>query len=178
MFSKTLISDYMFIKDRLFAALTLNEKEMSLYDSVARILEQNIIMPDLVIYLQADTDKLMDQYRTHAKNLEVTMAMLQERIEKLEEKEEEEKRMWLEKLPQREYMPLTRQESVGLGVGVLNIWSDYVDAHSMRQLDLVINQYVDDRIVAYVRNENDDLGIRVVKIDEIRNLRAKKILTL
>ena len=72
-------------------------------------------------------------------------------------------------------MPLTRQESVGLGVGVLNIWSDYVDAPSMRQLDLVINQYVDDRIVAYVRNENDDLGIRVVKIDELRNLRAKKI---
>ena len=46
-----------------------------------------------------DTEKLMVQYRTHAQNLEVTMAMLQERIEKLEEKEEEEKRMWLEKLP-------------------------------------------------------------------------------
>ena len=37
-------------------------------------------------------------------------------------------------------MPLTRQESIGLGVGVLNIWDEYVDAHSMRQLDLVINQ--------------------------------------
>ena len=46
-----------------------------------------------------DTEKLMVQYRTHAQNLEVTMAILQERIEKLEEKEEEEKRMWLEKLP-------------------------------------------------------------------------------
>ena len=75
-------------------------------------------------------------------------------------------------------MPLTRQESVGLGVGVLNIWSDHVNAHSMRQLDLVINQYVDDRIISYIRNEGGDLGIRVVKIDEIRNLRAKKILTL
>jgi hypothetical protein len=75
-------------------------------------------------------------------------------------------------------MPLTRQESVGLGVGVLNIWSDYVDAPSMRQLDLVINQYVDDRVVAYVRNDGDELGIRVVKIDELRNLRSKKIFTL
>ena len=46
-----------------------------------------------------DTEKLMVQYRTQAQNQEVTMAMLQERIEKLEEKEEEEKRMWLEKLP-------------------------------------------------------------------------------
>ena len=75
-------------------------------------------------------------------------------------------------------MPLTRQERVGLGVGVLNIWSDYVDAPSMRQLDLVINQYVDDRVVAYVRNDSGDLGIRVVKMAEFRNLRAKKILTM
>jgi hypothetical protein len=75
-------------------------------------------------------------------------------------------------------MPLTRQESVGLGVGVLNIWGDYVDAPSMRQLDLVINQYVDDRVVAYVRNDGDELGIRVVKLGEFRNLRAKKIFTL
>ena len=33
-----------------------------------------------------DTEKLMTQYRTHAQNLEVTLAMLQERIEKLENK--------------------------------------------------------------------------------------------
>ena len=33
-----------------------------------------------------DTEKLMTQYRTHAQNFEVTMAMLQERIEKLENK--------------------------------------------------------------------------------------------
>ena len=35
-----------------------------------------------------DTEKLMVQYRTHAQNLEVTIAMLQERIEKLESKEQ------------------------------------------------------------------------------------------
>ena len=33
-----------------------------------------------------DTENLMAQYRTHAQNLEVTIAMLQERIEKLENK--------------------------------------------------------------------------------------------
>ena len=75
-------------------------------------------------------------------------------------------------------MPLTRQESIGLGVGVLNIWDEYVDAHSMRQLDLVINQYVDDRVIAYVREDGDDLGIRVVKMGEFRKLRTKKILSL
>ena len=68
-------------------------------------------------------------------------------------------------------MPLTRQESVGLGVGGLNIWDKYVDAHSMRQLDLVMGQYVDDDIIAYVRKENNDIGIRVVKMEEFRCLR-------
>ena len=75
-------------------------------------------------------------------------------------------------------MPLTRQESIGLGVGVLNIWDEYVDAHSIRQVDLIINQYIDDRVVAYVRDEGDDLGIRVINIDKFRTLRTNKILTL
>ena len=75
-------------------------------------------------------------------------------------------------------MPLTRQESIGLGVGILNIWDEHVDAHSLRQLDLIINQYIDDRVVAYVRDEDGDLGIRVVNIDKFRTLRPKKILTL
>lgn len=71
-------------------------------------------------------------------------------------------------------MPLTRQESVGLGVGVLNIWDRYVDAHSLRQLDLIMNQYVDDNVVAYVRKEGGDVGIRVVKLEEFRCLRKSQ----
>tara|TARA_B100000029_G_scaffold10085_2_gene11011 strand:- start:3322 stop:3963 length:642 start_codon:yes stop_codon:yes gene_type:complete len=60
-FHNLIISDYMFVKDRLFASLNLDEKEMSLYDSIAKILEKNIINPDLVIYLQADTQRLMER---------------------------------------------------------------------------------------------------------------------
>ncbi len=59
LFTKALISDYMFVKDRLFAALNLNDKEMGLYNSVARILEKNVSFPDMVIFLQSDTDRLM-----------------------------------------------------------------------------------------------------------------------
>ena len=59
LFTKALISDYMFIKDRLFAALNLNDKEMGLYNSIARILEKNVSSPDMVIFLQSDTDRLM-----------------------------------------------------------------------------------------------------------------------
>ena len=42
-----------------------------------------------------DTEKLMVQYRTHAQNLEVTIAMLQERIGKLEQINKEDKEEWL-----------------------------------------------------------------------------------
>ena len=59
MFQNLVITDYMFVKDRLFASLNLSEKEMSLYDTVANMMEKNVIHPDLVIFLQADTNTLM-----------------------------------------------------------------------------------------------------------------------
>ncbi len=70
LFTRTLISDYMFVKDRLFAALNLNDKEMSLYNSVARILEKNVTSPDLVIFLQSDTDRLMSNIKLRGREYE------------------------------------------------------------------------------------------------------------
>ena len=70
MFQKLLITDYMFVKDRLFASLNLDDKEMSLYDTVAILLERNIIKPDLVIYLQGDTDVLMNNIAKRGRNME------------------------------------------------------------------------------------------------------------
>ena len=70
MFQKLLITDYMFVKDRLFASLNLGDKEMHLYDTVASLLERNIIRPDIVIYLQADTDILMKNIEKRGRNME------------------------------------------------------------------------------------------------------------
>ncbi len=70
MFQKLLITDYMFVKDRLFASLNLGDKEMQLYDTVASLLERNIIRPDIVIYLQADTDVLMKNIEKRGRNME------------------------------------------------------------------------------------------------------------
>ena len=70
LFTKTLITDYMFVKDRLFAALNLNDKEMSLYNSVATILEKNVSVPDMVIFLQADTDRLMQNIKIRGREYE------------------------------------------------------------------------------------------------------------
>ncbi|MAM64701.1 MAG: deoxynucleoside kinase [Candidatus Marinimicrobia bacterium] len=70
MFHNLLISDYMFIKDRLFASLNLDDKEMNLYDSIANIMERNIINPDLIIYLQADTSTLMKNIDKRGRDFE------------------------------------------------------------------------------------------------------------
>ena len=67
---KGVVTDYMFDKDRLFASFTLNEPEMELYSRVADILEQDIIKPDLVVYLQADTPLLMQYIKKRGRNLE------------------------------------------------------------------------------------------------------------
>ena len=73
LFTSALISDYMFVKDRLFAALNLNDNEMKLYDMVARILEKNIVQPDLVIFLQSDTERLMENIKKRGRDYEVSM---------------------------------------------------------------------------------------------------------
>ena len=70
LFTKTLISDYMFVKDRLFAALNLDDKEMSLYNTVARILEKNVASPDMVIFLQSDTDRLIRNIKLRGREYE------------------------------------------------------------------------------------------------------------
>jgi deoxyadenosine/deoxycytidine kinase len=42
LFHERIITDYMFNKDRIFATLNLNEKEMALYNMVAQVLEKKL----------------------------------------------------------------------------------------------------------------------------------------
>ena len=74
MFQNLVITDYMFVKDRLFASLNLSEKEMSLYDTVANMMERNVIHPDLVIFLQADTETLMKNISTRGREFEKNLS--------------------------------------------------------------------------------------------------------
>ncbi len=62
-FHQKIVSDYIFEKDRIFATLNLNEKEMKLYDGMAKIMEKEIVAPNLIIYLQASTKHLMENIR-------------------------------------------------------------------------------------------------------------------
>ena len=61
LFSERTVSDYLFQKDRIFASLNLSERELALYEKVAGWLELEVAKPDVVVYLQANTDTLMER---------------------------------------------------------------------------------------------------------------------
>ncbi len=61
LFSKVRISDYLFTRDRLFAELNLDPEELKLYDQIAETLAVQAPVPDLVIYLQASVDALVQR---------------------------------------------------------------------------------------------------------------------
>lgn len=56
-----LVSDYLFAKDWLFAHLNLVGDELAMYERVHAIIATKIPTPDLVVYLRADTDVLMER---------------------------------------------------------------------------------------------------------------------
>jgi deoxyadenosine/deoxycytidine kinase len=56
-----LVSDYLFDKDWLFAHLNLAGDELAMYERVYAILGEQIPTPELVVYLRADTETLMDR---------------------------------------------------------------------------------------------------------------------
>ncbi len=61
LFSSVQISDYLFTRDRLFAELNLDAEELKLYDQIAENLAIEAPVPDLVIYLQASVDSLLER---------------------------------------------------------------------------------------------------------------------
>ena len=61
LFSNVRVSDYIFSKDNLFAELNLSPDELSLYNQVVTSLNIDVPVPDLVIYLQASVDSLLQR---------------------------------------------------------------------------------------------------------------------
>ncbi len=63
LFRTRTVSDYLFEKDALFARLNLSDDEYTLYQSIYQSLAPQAPAPDLVIYLQASTDALIERVR-------------------------------------------------------------------------------------------------------------------
>jgi deoxyadenosine/deoxycytidine kinase len=65
-----LISDFYFGKDELFAKLNLSELEFDMYNSIRNKLNFIPPIPDLIIYLQASTDILIDRIKKRGLDVE------------------------------------------------------------------------------------------------------------
>jgi deoxyadenosine/deoxycytidine kinase len=61
MFSPVRVADFLVEKDRLFAELTLDADELKLYEQVYSNLTIDTPQPDLVVYLQAPVEVLLDR---------------------------------------------------------------------------------------------------------------------
>ena len=61
LFSEKLIADYLFQKDRIFASLNLVDRELAMYERLVGWLELDVVKPDIVVYLQAHPDTLMER---------------------------------------------------------------------------------------------------------------------
>lgn len=70
LFEQKVVCDYLFAKDLIFAHLNLTVEEFSLYSQIYNLLDQRLPKPDVVIFLQAKSDILMERLRKRDKDYE------------------------------------------------------------------------------------------------------------
>ncbi len=58
-----LVCDYLFAKDKIYAYLNLDDQELLIYDKYFESLSRLVAQPDLVVYLQAPREVLLDRVR-------------------------------------------------------------------------------------------------------------------
>ncbi|MBM3138204.1 MAG: deoxynucleoside kinase, partial [Chloroflexi bacterium] len=70
---RTLLSDYTFDKDALFARINLAGDELEMYYKLHEALAEKIPTPDLIVYLRATTNTLMQRITTRDRSYERSM---------------------------------------------------------------------------------------------------------
>lgn len=70
LFVDYMVSDYLLEKDRIFAYMNLNGEELKLYESVFPLLQRNLRQPDLVVYLQSTSERLMQNIKSRDRSVE------------------------------------------------------------------------------------------------------------
>jgi deoxyguanosine kinase len=63
LFLQATVCDYLFDKDKIFAYLNLDDNELFIYQRLYDLLARDIPIPDLVVYLQAPTDILVERIK-------------------------------------------------------------------------------------------------------------------
>ena len=70
LFERITISDYLFVRDEIFASLNLDMDEISMYRHLHSLLKKKVILPDLVVFLQVSTDNLVERIKTRGISFE------------------------------------------------------------------------------------------------------------
>ena len=63
LFLQTIVCDYVFDKDKIFAYLNLDDNELFIYQRLFDLLAKDVPPPDLVVYLQAPTELLIKRLK-------------------------------------------------------------------------------------------------------------------
>ena len=74
LFDQMMLCDYIFAKDKIFAYLNLSDDELMIYEKLYPVLEEKVPKPDLVIYLQASTQVLLERIRGRSRDVERDIA--------------------------------------------------------------------------------------------------------
>ncbi|MGH9408299.1 MAG: deoxynucleoside kinase [Vicinamibacterales bacterium] len=67
LFSQTVICDYLFERDKIYAYLNLDDNELFIYQRLFELLAADVPSPDLVIYLQSPTNVLRRRLRARTR---------------------------------------------------------------------------------------------------------------
>jgi deoxyadenosine/deoxycytidine kinase len=70
LFRQSVVADYLYAKDQLFAQINLDSEELALYRQLFHMLGARLPKPDLVVYLQARPDVLMARLRKRSRDYE------------------------------------------------------------------------------------------------------------
>ncbi len=70
LFAQVTVADYLFAKDRIFASLNLDPNELALYEQVYALIGPRTVKPDLVVYLQARQEVLLQRIRRRGRPFE------------------------------------------------------------------------------------------------------------
>ena len=70
LFSKGIVSDYFFVKSKLFAKNNLSDDELLLFNRLSDIALKNLPKPDLIIYLHSDVKRLQENIKKRGRSYE------------------------------------------------------------------------------------------------------------
>jgi len=70
LFSPFIVSDYYVFKSLIFAEITLEEEEFKLYRRLFMMMYNNLVKPDLFVYLYQNTDRLLENIKKRGRDYE------------------------------------------------------------------------------------------------------------